>query len=127
MNMCNRQPEETEPRRLQRKRCKGWRMGTNGVCVTRPGRWGNPFTVGWWLNPATGERFPHRQKWTRRINVPLSLELFREYAESRLSNEPDWLAPLRGKDLYCFCPEGSPCHGDVLLELANRNKRQRDV
>lgn len=27
---------------------------------------------------------------------------------------------LRGKDLLCFCPEGEACHGDVLIELANR-------
>jgi hypothetical protein len=36
------------------------------------------------------------------------------------------LAPLRGKDLACWCPledeNGNrvPCHADVLLELANR-------
>jgi hypothetical protein len=26
---------------------------------------------------------------------------------------------LRGKDLACFCKPGSPCHADVLLEIAN--------
>ena len=26
---------------------------------------------------------------------------------------------LRGKNLACWCPIGSPCHADVLLELAN--------
>jgi hypothetical protein len=26
---------------------------------------------------------------------------------------------LRGKNLACWCPEGSPCHADVLLEIAN--------
>lgn len=26
---------------------------------------------------------------------------------------------LAGKDLACWCPAGSPCHGDVLLEVAN--------
>jgi len=31
---------------------------------------------------------------------------------------PD-LAPLRGRDLVCWCAEGEPCHADVLLELAN--------
>lgn len=29
------------------------------------------------------------------------------------------LHTLRGKNLACFCPAGSPCHADVLLELAN--------
>jgi len=27
---------------------------------------------------------------------------------------------LRGKNLACWCPLDSPCHADVLLELANR-------
>jgi hypothetical protein len=27
---------------------------------------------------------------------------------------------LRGKDLACWCKEGSPCHADILLELANQ-------
>lgn len=30
------------------------------------------------------------------------------------------LPSLRGKDLACWCPIGSPCHADVLLDLANR-------
>lgn len=30
------------------------------------------------------------------------------------------LPTLKGRDLYCFCPEGSAhCHADVLIELAN--------
>ncbi|XEY15239.1 DUF4326 domain-containing protein (plasmid) [Azospirillum sp. HJ39] len=29
------------------------------------------------------------------------------------------LPELRGKNLACFCAEGSPCHRDVLLRLAN--------
>lgn len=29
------------------------------------------------------------------------------------------LTELRGHDLCCWCPEKSPCHADVLLELAN--------
>lgn len=27
---------------------------------------------------------------------------------------------LRGKDLCCWCPIGSPCHAEILLRLANR-------
>lgn len=32
----------------------------------------------------------------------------------------DEIGQLRGKDLACWCPEGGPCHADILLELANR-------
>ena len=43
-------------------------------------------------------------------------------------NEQDNVAPLvreivaalRGRDLCCWCPPDSPCHADVLLEIANR-------
>ena len=30
---------------------------------------------------------------------------------------------LRGRDLACYCPLDEPCHADVLLELANRQRR----
>ena len=30
-----------------------------------------------------------------------------------------WLAPLRGRDLACWCAPGLPCHADVLLSAAN--------
>ena len=36
-----------------------------------------------------------------------------------LPDFPD-LAPLRGRDLACWCPIGQPCHADVLIELANK-------
>ena len=32
-----------------------------------------------------------------------------------------YLAPLRGKNLACWCPLDQPCHADVLLELANED------
>lgn len=31
----------------------------------------------------------------------------------------DAVADLAGKNLACFCKESSPCHADVLLEVAN--------
>jgi hypothetical protein len=40
------------------------------------------------------------------------------YAMPSLPERPP-LDELRGKDLLCWCPLGSPCHADVLLELAN--------
>lgn len=40
----------------------------------------------------------------------------RDIADGRFTAD---LAPLRGKNLACWCPIGSPCHADVLLELAN--------
>ena len=34
------------PRRIQRKRTRGWRMPPNTVYVGRPSKWGNIFHVG---------------------------------------------------------------------------------
>ena len=33
------------------------------------------------------------------------------------------IAELRGKNLMCWCAIGPPCHADVLLEIANQDKR----
>jgi hypothetical protein len=96
---------EVKPKRIQRKRTRGWRMPEGAVYVGRPTAWGNPF----------------------RVQMPIIdsldsvLRRFRQYALNRLSNgEDEWLEPLRGKDLACWCKEGEPCHADILLELANQ-------
>lgn len=35
-----------KPKRIQRKRTKGWRMPPNTIYVGRPSRWGNPWEIG---------------------------------------------------------------------------------
>src|SRR3990167_7060047 len=45
-----------EPRRIQRKRKKGWRMPDGAVYVGRPTKWGNPWQVGDWID---GQRVTH--------------------------------------------------------------------
>lgn len=121
-----------QPKRIQRKRTKGWRMPDGAVYVGRPTVWGNPF----W-NIALD------------INVELSIALYRELAQgfwdpSLVSQLEDWRVhdisqshqhwlrklgrhpleamrtDLRGLDLACFCPLDAPCHADILLELANQ-------
>lgn len=82
------------PKRIQRKRTKGWRMPAGTVYVGRPTRYGNPF-IG-----------------------PEAVTLYREYAEAG-GLRGRCLKELRGKDLACWCPLNQPCHADVLLELAN--------
>ena len=119
------------PKRLQQKRERGWRMPENSRGIGRPSRYGSPFIVEmdpefdtWvvydpefdWVHGPGIDNDP----WTKEQAIQKSLELFRQYAEERLEQEPEWLDPLRGKDLYCWCKEGKPCHGDILIELANR-------
>lgn len=90
------------PRRIQRKRTKGWRMPANTVSVCRPGKWGNPFRVGPDCDP---EQAVNAFEWW-----------IREQGGKSLLRD---LHELRGKNLACWCPLGEPCHADVLLELAN--------
>jgi hypothetical protein len=69
--------------------------------VSRPGRWGNPFTVAECGSSAA------------------AVQRFREH----LTDRPELLAAARielaGQDLLCWCKPGEPCHADVLLEVAN--------
>ncbi|RPE05543.1 DUF4326 domain-containing protein [Chitinophaga lutea] len=92
------------PQRIQRKRTKGWRMPPNTVSVTRPGKWGNPFT-----GVAAAANFKTWLAGNPVLNIhagrPPSAEAIR--------------AELAGKNLACWCKVGEPCHGDVLLEVAN--------
>ena len=83
------------PKRIQRKRTKGWRMPDRrrAVYVGRPTQWGNPFK--------SGDRDVSRY-------------------EAEIAPRLD-LTSLRGMDLICWCPlDGQPCHADVLLRLANQ-------
>lgn len=103
-------------KRLQRQRTKGYRAPPEAVYVGRGSAWGNKYRLG--SNPWYGQTLtiPDRQT---------AVRLFRNYAEPLALAKPQWLEPLRGHDLLCWCPledaEGNPvpCHADVLLELAN--------
>lgn len=70
---------------------------TNSVYIGRPSKWGNPFMVG-----RDGTRD----------------EVIRKYKEWVKSQDMNF-EELRGKDLVCWCAPLA-CHGDVLIELANR-------
>ncbi len=109
------------PKRIQRRRTKGWRMSEGAVYVGRPTRWGNPFRVGQWVRPLGG--LPVEIK-----DAALALGLFRANALDPMGGvvfRENVRKHLRGKDLACWCKitsggEYIPCHADVLLEIANR-------
>lgn len=103
------------PQRLQRKRTKGWRMPPGAIDVTRSGPWGNPFVV-------TEKVAPGKVVGGSYFAVPTAadaVDCFREYAHMKSGYIAAVRQHLRGRDLVCWCPPGSPCHADVLLELAN--------
>ncbi len=88
------------PIRIQRQRTRGWHKPADAIYVGRPTRWGNYC----WETGASRKRL---------------VELFEIYARHRARHEPEWLKPLKGKDLMCWCSPDEPCHADVLLKLAN--------
>ena len=101
-----------KPKRIQRKRTAGWRTPPDTVNVSRPSRWGNPFKV---VEGRTqGEAVDKFRAW-------LKTDRFRFHAG--LPKKKQWMLEnietLRGKDLACFCKPGTPCHADILMELAN--------
>lgn len=103
------------PVRIQRKRSRGWKFPEGAVYVGRPTQWGNPYVVGRKNNPR-GEAPKNQVE---------AVEWFRETMVKVLAYQPnarEALEKLRGKDLVCWCAlgKGTPCHADVLLELANK-------
>lgn len=76
----------------------------DAVYVGRPSKWGNPFVI---------------SKDGTRDKV---IEMFRYRLERLMVEDPNnyhqLIAPLRGKDLVCWCAP-KPCHADILLEIAN--------
>lgn len=105
------------PKRIQRKRTKGWRMPDNTVYVGRPTKWGNPFTL-----DDNSHDYDQNDLCTAKFRV----FLFRpdlvtcENKKYHLIDIYRDISELRGKDLACWCPLDKPCHADVLLELANK-------
>lgn len=91
-----------EPKRIQRRRTRGWRLPAGAICVDRSTHWGNPFNTG----DAAADVASHRD-WLEGCIERGTIDLAELQAE------------LGGHDLACFCREGARCHGDTLLELAN--------
>lgn len=108
-----------EPKRIQRKRTKGWRMPPNTVSVCRPGLYGNPYKVG-----EDGTAQECVDKFRTAVESGDLLDWISDHFTNSDGSDhweiEQYLYPLRGKDLACWCKKGDPCHGDVLLELANK-------
>lgn len=73
----------------------------NCYVVMRGSHWGNPFIL------------------DEEKDRDMVCDLFEKYAVWRLTVQPNWLAPLRGKHLICCCAP-KRCHADTLLRLANQ-------
>lgn len=72
--------------------------------IDRRTQYGNPFVIG--SRPGGGEKITREE----------AIASYRRWIAGRLARQPDFLEPLRGKRLACWCaPEA--CHGDIIVEL----------
>jgi hypothetical protein len=126
--------------RIQLQRTKGWRKPPETVLVARRSRWGNPFAVvgsnviGRPWSKQRERNLPSAVQWvgdeviysshsSPDLATEHAIDLFQLYCAVTQRDTPiefaEWIAPLRGHDLGCWCPLDQPCHADVLLKFAN--------
>ncbi|MFJ5294467.1 DUF4326 domain-containing protein [Streptomyces sp. NPDC088348] len=119
----------TQPARIQRRRTAGWKKPDNCVIVSRPSRFGNPFTIKDAIEAEMGDpRSACASAYSEWLRVGTAGGWFEEtyrigkqvFDRRRVLAE---LHTLRGKDLACTCPLPAPgepdhCHAAVLLRLA---------
>lgn len=136
------------PKRIQRRRTKGWRMPAGAICVSRPSIYSNPFWISEWHG--CGCMFMHHNgkkyigeaqtRWTKDELIAVYRAWVTEqpipwpygHVPPGLNSDdpahrftlplpptPLEIACLRGADLACWCALDQPCHADVLLQIAN--------
>ena len=129
----------TTPIRIQLSRRRGWRKPAGAVVVSRPGKWGNPFTIG-------GKHFDYTlNRVVTCRDAAHAVALFKQWLRLFPLLREQIKRELRGKDLACWCRVLEcpgchmnfterrykrcplcgcaivrvPCHADVLIEEAN--------
>lgn len=116
-----------KPARIQLRRKRGFRLqdashalnGLPATGVARPSPLGNPFIVGRDGDHATCAEL------YRGLAVDGVMTMTHSGAPDLVTQRrarkmiAEALPGLRGRNLACWCGPGSPCHADVLLELAN--------
>ena len=98
------------PERVKLSRKKGFKLRRIAVKVDRSTKWGNPFRVGDKMPFSLGRKFETPEQ--------VVVE-FRRLMQARPDLQAKAKKELRGKDLACWCSPSTPCHADVLLEIAN--------
>ena len=91
-------------------------MPPNTVSITRPGKFGNPLRVGMYKDYSAEAAVRDYELW---LNRDFSVRSF-ENAFGLPPTIEEIKKELSGKDLACFCKPGSPCHGDILIKIANQ-------
>ena len=115
------------PQRLQLSRRAGFDLqamsqALNGLparVISRPGKWGNPFTI-----EDTAKRYGLDREAAQARAVELCGQWLNGTLDPALSPGPPPArelirAELGGHNLACWCKPGTPCHGEILIELAS--------
>lgn len=125
--MTSTPSQSPRPERLTLSRKKGYSLqaaskALNGLPakrVTRPGPFSNPFVIA-----EVAKRYRLDDKAAQAKAVDLCTQWLIGALGPNLSpGDPPPLArivaELRGHNLACWCPPGTPCHADVLIDIAN--------
>ncbi len=140
--------DHAPPVRIQLSRARGWRMPAYTVKVDRATIWGNPWRSPGslcvtldgirmeLLLPAsasgfgmtTAEAVDQFRDWLAGKTIPPAhlpdilndkgRGVLADHLHGRRRLILSRIEELRGKNLACWCPPGSPCHADVLMKLA---------
>lgn len=121
-----------KPKRIQRRRAKGWRSPEGAIYVGRPNHLSNPWKVletneGWvvaWRHkylyadsdPSAADRCIRCS--SRAEAHDRAVALYGAYIRAIPALLKMAMA-LAGRDLVCWCPPYLACHADLLLEIAN--------
>jgi hypothetical protein len=117
------------PKRIQMTRAIPWRKHhPDAVIVDRRTPWGNPFVIGAPGVPdaATAVRLFRSAifltHWAE-AHAPVEENMLLAGLMAEMPGPVPRLDAIRehlaGCELACWCPIDQPCHGDVLIELAN--------
>ncbi|HEV7646350.1 MAG TPA: DUF4326 domain-containing protein [Pyrinomonadaceae bacterium] len=101
------------PKRIQFKRKKGFKLPKNAMFVARPTKWGLPYKV------VETEAEAKAAKDPKVMPRKKAMRLYESDLKKKLKSDPEYLEPLKGKDLACYCKPELDCHADILLKYAN--------
>ena len=82
---------------MSRVRVFYYKKSPNTKRVSRPSRWGNPYSL-------------------KDYSLKESLQLYEIWLDEKLKENPRFLEPLLDYDIGCFCKLKDPCHADILLQ-----------
>jgi hypothetical protein len=115
------------PVRMQVSRKAGFNLqaasaAINGLparLITRPGRWGNPFSIDDVARTYGLDRAAAQARAVAMASDWLSGALDPRLSPGDPPSRDTIRRELGGHNLACWCKPGTPCHADVLIALAN--------